>query len=543
MALLAASLTPATALPQRVHDASVTAPVQPPAWAKPPALLDKWGDQGDGTYVNPILPGDFSDTDAIRVGQTFYMISSTMQYAPGMVVLQSSDMVNWRIIGHVVKDISALDPALNWDSMSRAGRGIWAGSVRHVAGQFRVYFGTPNQGIFVSTAADAAGPWTPPHLVLAAPGWDDPCSFIDDDGQGYLVTTHFLPEGADRTTYNIHLFKLSADGLSLLPGYDRIIHRSKGSEANKLYKIDGLYYHYYSEVKPEGRVAMIERSKSLEGPWQSAQLMHVHGMADKEPNQGGLIELPSGKWYFLSHQGKGDWEGRATVLLPVHWVAGWPILGRPGPDGIGEMVWRGPMPILGGPRLDLALSDGFDSPQLQPTWEWRYQPDAAMWSLTERPGYLRLHASRPLRDGGFDLLPNVLTQRSLRTRRNEFTVKLDLSGMQDGQEAGLAHFARTHATISVTQVGHIRSLSVETNGTRTMGPAVDRTNVWLRSDWDFSGNSYFSYSFDGLSYHRLGGDYLLSWGDYRGDRVGLFTSNDAARGCVDIDSVQYETTR
>ena len=527
---------------QASRGVAIATPGSERTFAKPHALLEKWGDQGDGTYVNPILPGDFSDTDVIRVDNTFYMIASTMQYSPGMAVLESQDMVNWKIIGHVVQDLSVIDPALNWDQMNRAGRGVWAGSMRFQSGQFRVYFGTPDQGIYVSTAEKAAGPWSAPHLVLAGAGWDDPCSFLDDDGQNYLVATHFMPEGASRTTYNIHLFKLSPDGSQILSGYDPIIHQSEGSEANKLYKVNGLYYHYYSEVRPEGRVPMIERSKSLNGPWESRQLMHVHGSLDKEPNQGGLLQMPSDKWYFVSHQGKGDWEGRATVLLPVTWVQGWPIIGEIGPDGIGNMVWHGRKPVDGFPKLDVAFSDEFNAPDLQPAWEWNYQPNAAMWSLSERPGYLRLRAQAPLAVGHHQLLRNVITQRSLRTKGNQFTVKLDLTGMEAEQEDGITHFAKTRAAISVVQAGNIRRLSVDVNGVHTAGPRVDGRILWLRSDWDFAGRSHFSFSLDGHSYRRLGRNYQLTWGDYRGDRIGIFTSNATGRGYLDVDSVRYETT-
>jgi beta-xylosidase len=221
----------------------------------------EWGDQGDGSYANPIMPGDFSDLDTIRVGMDYYAIASTMQYSPGMAVLHSHDLVNWKIVGHVVKYLNLLDPALNWDRMDRAGRGIWAGAIRYHDKKFWTYFGTPDQGIFMSTATDPAGPWTRPKLILNATGWDDPCPFWDDDGQGYLVTTHFALEDSTGQKYNIHLFKMNGSGDRLLTDTDRIIHQSEGSEANKLYKVNGSYYHFYSDVSPEGRVITMERSR------------------------------------------------------------------------------------------------------------------------------------------------------------------------------------------------------------------------------------------------------------------------------------------
>ncbi len=507
---------------------------------KPPSDGD-WGDQGDGTYVNPILPGDFSDIDVIRAGRDFYMMSSTMQYSPGLVILHSKDLVNWTILGHVIKDITVIDPELSWKKMSRAGRGIWAGALRYHAGRFWVYFGTPDQGLYVSTAKNPAGPWSPVHLILSQTGWDDPCPFWDDDGQGYLVATHFQAEGPQQTKYNIHLFKMNADGDELVAASDRIIHQSRGSEANKLYKINGFYFHYYSEVAPEGRVGMMERSRSLSGPWEIHQLIHVHAAADKEPNQGGLVELPSGKWYFVTHQGRGDWEGRAGVLLPVTWVDGWPILGRVGADGIGNMVWRARKPIEGFSRSYVSASDDFSSPVLRPEWEWNYQPDATKWSLTERPGFLRLHAFPPLRPGDFNSIGNVITQRSLRTRRNQVMVRIDLSGMVDGQQAGLAHFAKTYGTLRIVQAEGIRRLMFISNRTSLSGPVIHNRVIWLRSEWGFDGVSQFLFSTDGHTFQKFGQPYQLTWGSYRGDRIGIFTFNSTGpAGFVDVDEVQYQ---
>ena len=505
----------------------------------------EWGDQGDGTYTNPVLPADFSDLDAIDVGDTFYAISSTMQYSPGMTVLESKDLVNWKILGGVVPDLTVIDPELNWDRMSRAGRGIWAGAIRYHAGRFWVYFTTPDQGIYMSSAKDAAGPWTPVKLVMGEPGWDDTCPFWDDDGQMYLVTTRFAAEGAAGTKYNIHLFKLTANGAQIVPGSDHVIHQSRGSEANKLYKWNGLYYHCYSEVRPEGRVVMMDRAKSLDGPWESKQLIHVHGAVDKEPNQGGIVQAEDGKWWFFTHQGRGDWEGRAAVLLPVEWLDGWPVLGKAGADGIGGMVWRGNIPVRGMPRTSVVTGDDFGAATLKPEWQWNYQPRAGMWSLTERPGYLRLHAFAPLpqHTGDLKAVGDVLTQRAFRSNRNEVTVKLDLTGMVDGQEAGLAHFARTFASIGVVQTGRARSISVNENGTRAAGSEVDQAALWLRSTWGFDGLSQFAYSLDGKTFTPFGESYQLTWGSYRGDRVGLFTVNSTTAGWVDVDSFQYDVAR
>jgi beta-xylosidase len=498
-----------------------------------------WGDQRDGTYLNPVLPADFSDIDAIRVNDDFYAISSTMQYSPGMVVLHSRDLVNWTIAGHIVPDISVLDPELDSDRMNRDGRGLWAGSLRYHAGRLWVYFGTPDGGIYMTSSKHPEGPWTLPKPVISAAGWDDPCPFWDNDGKGYLVATRFSAD-ADGEKYRIHLFALNSRSDEIVASSDRILHQSRGSEANKLYKIDGVYFHYFSEVKPEGRVAMMERSRSLSGPWEVQQLNHVHGMVDKEPNQGGLVQLKNGTWWFLTHQGKGDWEGRAGVLLPVTWKNGWPLLGQPGPDGIGEMVWGGSSPIPSNAQSKLFVSDSFRDRSLLPAWEWRYQPKPDAWSFTKAG--IRLQALMPI-DGRpeFAGTRDVLTQRSARAEKAEVTVTMNLTGLVDKQEAGLAHFAKTSCRIAVVQTDEVRKLVRFDDGVAMVGPLVSSHKVWLRSTWGVEGVANFSYSLDGSAYKEFGGPCRLSWGSYRGDRIGLYTFNSKMdKGSVDFSDFRYQ---
>ncbi|HZL77257.1 MAG TPA: glycoside hydrolase 43 family protein, partial [Candidatus Limnocylindrales bacterium] len=210
---------------------SLQAATSPRQWGDWP----DWGDQGDGTYNNPVIPADYSDIDCIRVGADYYAISSTFQFSPGVVILHSKDLVNWKILGHVVTNLNQMGPELNWDRMNRYDKGVWAGAIRYYDKKFWVYFGTPDEGYFMSTATNPAGPWTALHPVLPEAGWDDCCPFWDDDGQGYLVGSNF------RDGYKIHLWKLTPDGRNLIKESDRVIHQSKGSEANKLYKINGLY--------------------------------------------------------------------------------------------------------------------------------------------------------------------------------------------------------------------------------------------------------------------------------------------------------------
>jgi beta-xylosidase len=351
--------------------------------------------------------------------------------------------------------------------------------------------------------------------------------------------------------YKIHLFKMTADGKSLVMDSDKVIHQSKGSEANKLYKINGIYYHYYSEVRPEGRVAMMDRASSLEGPWESRQLNHVDKHLDKEPNQGGMIQLASGDWWFITHQGTGDWEGRAMVLLPITWTEGWPIIGKAGSDGIGSMIWQMRKPVVAmristpaiiSPTIMTPQSnDEFDEKALPPQWEWNYQPRDDKWSLAERPGFLRLHAFKPLAENDLLKAGNTLTQRAFRTGKNEVTVKFDLTGMADGQHAGLCHFAGAWSAMGVLQSRGARTLIYNEKGKLTAGPAITSNNLWLRSAWGYDGQSDYSYSTDGKSYVPCGKPWHLTWGNYRGDRIGLFSfNNERDAGFVDIDWFHYK---
>ena len=215
-----------------------------------------WGDLGNGQYQNPVLPADFSDIDCIRVGDDYYAISSTFQYSPGIVIIHSKDLVNWDITGHVVNDITQIGNELNWDKMNRYGKGIWAGAIRYHDNKFLVYFGTPDEGYFMTTAENIDGPWQPLHRVLADSGWDDCCPFWDDDGQGYFVGTNFSDN------YKTYIYKLSPDGRDIIADSRKLINQGSGREANKLYKFNNYYYHLFSEYKSaKGRYLMMQRSK------------------------------------------------------------------------------------------------------------------------------------------------------------------------------------------------------------------------------------------------------------------------------------------
>lgn len=493
-----------------------------------------WGDMGDGTYRNPVLPSDYSDLDCIQVGADYYAISSTMQFCPGMVVLRSADLVNWEIIGHVVSDTTQIGPEMNWNRMNRYGRGVWAGAIRYHDGKFRVYFGTPDEGYFMTTAANAAGPWEPLHCLKNEAGWDDCCPFWDDDGQAYFVGTRF----ADN--YKTYIWKMSPDGRTLVEESRTLINEGAGREASKLYKINGLYYHFFSEVISGTRVVMMQRSPSIIGPYTERRQLTAGNREWREPNQGGLVQNESGDWFFLTHHGSGDWEGRCMSLLPVTWFDGWPIIGRTVSGEPGKMVLAGTKPVQEHPVKTPQSSDDFSRPVPGPQWEWNYHPRMDRWSLSERPGWLRLKAFQPLRPDDLMTAGNTLTQRTFRTGQNVVTAKFDLSQMADGQKAGLCHFAKNHSALGIVREGSVRRIEFRENGRLTQGPVIEANVLWIHSSWGLDGRSQYAYSLDGSEFISFGSVYQLSWGYYRGDRIGLYcfnTKTDA--GYVDVDFLHY----
>jgi beta-xylosidase len=504
----------------------------------------EFGDQGDGTYVNEILPGDYQNTDVVRVGNDYYYITATKSLSPGMQVLHSKDLVNWEAIGHVVPDITVFNPGFNYDRMDGATRGVWAGSIGYKAGTFYVFFTTPDEGVYVSSAANPAGPWSPVTRLISGAGWDDPAPLWDDDGQGYLATTRFGADPKTNVTYNIHLFKLAADGKSLNSDFDQVIYQGQGSEANKLYKINGYYYHFFSQVTGEGRVPFTRRAKVISGPYEAAhQLNHVTS-ADHEPNQGAILQTPAGDWVFITHHGNAEWIGRGASLLPVTWSNGWPAAGRVGADGIGNMLWSAKKPVLGYPVLMPQTDDDFAGPNLGPQWEWFFQPRADRWSLSERPGFLRLHAFKPLSAGNLSKTGNVLTQRPLKAAKNVATVTLDVSHMVDGQIAGLGFLGNTWAAVGVLQEQGVRHFVYTQSSRSTVrGAALPaaQTTVRLRVSWNESASAAFSASTDLSTYAPVGSAFTITnFGNYMGAKLAIYTANDQAdAGYVDIDQFDY----
>lgn len=495
-----------------------------------------YGDQKDGTYRNPVIPSDYSDLDCIRVGDDYYAISSTMQFSPGMTVLHSKDLVNWEIASNAVADLTQIGSALSWKEMDRYGRGIWAGTIRYHNNRFYIFFGTPEEGFFMTSAPKAEGPWEPLTQLMDESGWDDCTVMWDEKGRAWFVGTHF----ADG--YKTYRFRMSEDGRSIDRKSAVLLNEGYGREASKLIKHGDYYYLIFSEHRNElGRYVLAKRDKKIDGPFKEEKQLLLPCRDANEPNQGGIIEGSDGNWYFLTHHGSGDWSGRIVSLLPVEWVDGWPMMGDRTEGTPGDMVWSAKMPRTDASnQLHLQRSDDFDSKQLGPQWQWNYQPREEMYSLTEREGWMRLKAFKPLEKGRLLKAGNTLTQRSFRTKHNEVVVKLDISHAADGMHTGLCHFAERSASLGIVRENGKCYMEFRQNDQAERGSELKGPYVWLKSTWSLDGKSQFWWSADGDKYLPFG-EHDLSWGFYRGDRIGVFCWNEnEERGWVDVDYLHYD---
>ena len=495
-----------------------------PRWGK----WSRFGDNGDGTYSNPVLPMDFSDIDCIRVGDDYYAIASTFQFSPGVTLLHSRDLVNWEYCCNIVQDITSISPGMGYGRMDHYGRGIWAGSLRYHDGMFHLFFGTPDEGYFCTSSPAPEGPWEPLTCLMAGPGWDDCSAIWDEYGKAYFVGTCFS-EG-----YKTYIFDMSPDGKSIDRSSARLINSDMGREANKLIRHGRWYYLVYSEYDGTARYVMARRARKVEGPYSEPKRLSLHNRAEREPNQGGIIQGKNGRWYFLTHHGSLDWSGRLVSLLPVRWKHGWPIIGDKG-----RMVWDGAMPGKE-ENLRLAADEGFES--IGPQWQWNCQPREDMYSLVERPGWLRLKAFVPLKPV-MEGAGNTLVQRIRRVPESVVTLKMDTGGMAIGQKAGLCHLSAKSSVIEAAVTDEGMRIQVENADSVVCSAPLASGELWLRSEWDSDGNNRFFYSTDGISYEAFGPAHRLSAGHYTGDRIGVFCYNTVREeGYADFDFISYSTS-
>ena len=516
-----------------------------------------WGDQGDGTYRNPILNADYPDVDIEQLGDTYYMIASSMHYAPGMALLESKDLVNWTLIGHVFEKLT-WHPDYNWDKMKGAAFGVWAGDLAHHDGQWFCYFIDARHGLYVSSAPDIRGPWSEAHCMLERSHWTDPAAYWDEEEhQAYLVCNYGKDaEDADREGNQVRVFKMSWDGLSL-EDEGRPVYYGQGAEAAKIYEFNSEYYLFLAEWINQDRKQLVLRGPSLYGPFERRIVMEAGNGVERSACQGALVQAPDGSWWY-SHQlvqertklrdgGMGgstrsSYEGRPQHLIPVRWEDGWPVLGvDANGTGIGNTVLHHAKPAQGFPIAAPQTDDDFDSPRLGPQWQWHHNPRDTHWSLTDRPDWLRLKAGVPVGDGGFWNAANTISQRLMGKGKGVAAAKVDLGGVQPGQRAGFCHHSCQYVLLGVrVDADGTRHLEMDHDGARTEGPAITQDVVYFRTLID-GDEARFEYGFDGTLWTSIGEPFALVFGRWKGDRLGFYCWNDEREaGHLDIDWFRYE---
>jgi len=493
----------------------------------PPAVANS-------VYRNPILFADYSDPDVIRDGSNYYLVASTFHFVPGIPILQSTDLVHWTVLGHVVERLN-MDPRYSMIGGNRYGEGVWAPSIRKHRGLFYVYFPTPSEGIFLSTAPEISGPWSPPAAVIAQAGLEDPCPFWDDDGKAYLIHSK---TGAGP----LILHRMSPDGKRVLDEGKIIVEDPKYLpvlEGPKLLKRAGYYYIFAPIGGVRGGSQAVLRSRQIYGPYEHRVVLAQGSTNINGPHQGGYVETPDGEGWFVHFQFRGG-HGRIVHLEPVRWQSDWPVIGAD-PEGAstGQPTFSGPMPDHRDQRSlqRPQTSDDFDRPILGPQWEWNHNPDDAHWSLSARPGYLRLI---PMQAGGLLSARNTLTQ-CMQDNAFEFTVRLDLHKMNEGIHTGLAMFEQSAGGLEVVQSGGERHLVFFHLPDRVSGPAVSQTTVQLRVRVE-GDQARYSYSLDdGDSFHELGPGTQVRFSWWKGSRPALFAYSTLATdpGAIDFDWVHY----
>ncbi|MDQ0839889.1 glycoside hydrolase family 43 protein [Sphingomonas faeni] len=504
------------------------------------------------THANPILYADYSDPDIIRVGRDYYMVASSFHFSPGIPILRSRDLVHWTIIGHVLPrlpfaaEYDMPGPHTLTDAISkpiggtRYAGGVWAPSIRFHAGRFFVYFATPDEGIFMASAARADGPWDAPVKVIDQPKLEDPCPFWDDDGTAWLVHSR---HGAGP----LILHRMSPDGRRVLDAGTVIVEdkaRLPILEGPKLYKRNGYYYILapFGGVEKGAQVAL--RSRSIAGPYEQRVVLSQGTTKLEGPHQGGWVETPSGQGWFVHFNSTGAF-GRIAYLEPLVWRDDWPLIGAPIPGETGgQPVATFLMPDTGhSPTRDtLQESDAFSIPKLGQQWEWNHNPDDRRWSLTARAGFLRLIASRA---DHLVTARNTLTQ-VLQGPRARITTRLDATRMRDGQRAGLSLFGVGPSWIGlVRDAGRLR-VTLAIKGAETPGPALDTRTVDLRAEVGPEQAVQYSYSLDGGASFRVIGEAIplarFSW--WKGSRPALFSfTRGEPGGSIDIDWVHVDHPR
>ena len=514
-------------------------------------------DNGDGTYTNPVINADYSDPDVCVVGDDYYLTASSFQCIPGLPVLHSKDLVNWEIIGYAVKQ---LQPREVFDTPSH-GNGIWAPSIRYHNGEFYIYWGDPDFGVFMVKTKDPAGEWSEPLCVIPGKGMIDTCPLWDDDGRCYLVNG--WANSRSRFASVLTVRELNAEGTKPISEpvivFDGNGTENRTCEGPKFYKRDGWYWI----MCPAGGVPtgfqLAMRAKTPYGPYEAKKVLAQGKTAVNGPHQGGWVHTAMGEDWFLHFQDK-ECYGRVVHLQPVTWKDNWPVMGvdKDG-DYCGEPVvtYRKPKTRGGWKVVNPVETDEFSSNRMGLQWQWQANYNQ-MFGMPTAFGTFRVYNHKHRTDAVnlFDV-PNMLLQK---TPADNFTAttKIRLTSKADNQMGGLIMMGLDYSALVAKRVGdefvlqqlvcHAADKNKPETATTiaTLQPTekdvIDykpgiHLDIYLRMVVA-DGKCKFYYSLDGRKFRAAGEEFKMREGKWIGAKIGLVSvepDGNTDRGWVEAD--------
>ncbi len=524
-------------------------------------------DQGDGTYKNPVLYADYSDPDVIRVGEDYYMTSSSFNCIPGLQILHSKDMVNWEFIGAAVPN--ALYPYD--DEKPEHGNRVWAPSIRHHDGFFYIFWGDPDQGAFMTKAKDVKGPWSEPVIVKAGKGIIDTTPLWDDDGKVYMVHAYAGSRAGLKSV--LAICELNSDATKAI-GPSRIIfdgHIDQVTcEGPKIHKRNGYYYIFH----PAGGVPTgwqtVQRSKNIYGPYETRIVMKQGKSPINGPHQGAWVDTPTGEDWFFHFTDVGAY-GRLLCLEPMKWVNDWPVIGmaKKGAEW-GEPVTQYKKPNVGKtyPICTPVESDEFDGMVLGPQWQWQANYNEKWAYFAGDKGFVRLY-SHPVSNDYKSLwdVPNLLLQKTPAPNFSA-TTKITFSPIEKykGEKTGLVVMGLDYAALTVEntesglKLSQVECKKADKGNTEKQNASVDlKKNIfYLRADISTDGSKIsksegghdlvvkcqFYYSTDNKKFEKLGNEFQVKEGKWIGAKVGVFCTRPNIKtndgGWADVDWFRIE---
>jgi beta-xylosidase len=513
-----------------------------------PYISKAWvSDQKNGTYKNPILHADYSDPDAIRVGDDFYMTASSFNAAPGLPILHSKDLVNWKLIAYALPQQFPLDHF----STVQHGNGVWAPSIRYHKGEFYIYYPDPDFGIYLTKAKDIKGPWSTPVLVEAGKGLIDPCPLWDTDGKTYLVHAYAGSRAGIKSIIVVKPLnetgtKTTGEGVLVYDGHEK----DPTIEGPKFYQRNGYYYIF----APAGGVStgwqLVLRSKNIYGPYERKVVMDQGTTNINGPHQGAWVNTTTGEDWFLHFQDKEAY-GRVVHLQPMQWKNDWPVIGvdKDG-DGKGEPVLSYRKPNVG-KTVQVQTppeSDEFNDASLGLQWQWQANNKATWHFMHPAEGVLRLFSDKQP-DAAKNLwdVPNLLLQKfPAETFTATARLKFSPNRKIENERAGLVVMGLSYAGLVIKQnkeqllLTYVETKAADKGTTETEKLITDISNDWLylRVKVEAGAVCRFSYSSDNVNFTDAGVSFTAMPGKWVGAKLGLFctrttSTNDA--GFLDID--------